>query len=124
MDIPTYVTFTITVKIADTIEERVMEEIALEFEQMLNSTGPTGGKVLCKNGEPPRAIGIVHCVGSRDENYNRYCSRVCCMAASASDAARQTSRRAASVSTAVSAISSCTSWKPAIGRPNACRCFA
>lgn len=54
---------------------------SLEFERMLNSTGPTGGKVLCRNGEPPRAIGIVHCVGSRDENYNRYCSRVCCMAA-------------------------------------------
>jgi heterodisulfide reductase subunit A len=53
---------------------------SLEFERMLNSTGPTSGKVLCANGEPPRAIGIVHCVGSRDENYNRYCSRVCCMA--------------------------------------------
>lgn len=53
---------------------------SLEFERMLNSTGPTKGQVLCANGEPPRAIGIVHCVGSRDENYNRYCSRVCCMA--------------------------------------------
>jgi len=52
---------------------------SLEFERMVNSTGPTGGKVLLKNGEPPRAVGIVHCVGSRDENYNRYCSRVCCM---------------------------------------------
>jgi heterodisulfide reductase subunit A len=52
---------------------------ALEFEQMLNSTGPTGGKVVCKNGKPPRAVGIVHCVGSRDENHHRYCSRVCCM---------------------------------------------
>ena len=54
---------------------------SLEFERMLNSTGPTGGKVLLKNGEPPRAVGIVHCVGSRDEKYNRYCSRVCCMSA-------------------------------------------
>jgi heterodisulfide reductase subunit A len=54
---------------------------SLEFERMLNSTGPTGGKVLLANGEEPRAIGIVHCVGSRDEHYNRYCSRVCCMAA-------------------------------------------
>ena len=52
---------------------------SLEFERMLNSTGPTGGKVLCKNGLPPRAVGIVHCVGSRDENHHRYCSRVCCM---------------------------------------------
>ncbi len=52
---------------------------SLEFERLLNSTGPTGGKVLCKNGQPPRAVGIVHCVGSRDENHHRYCSRVCCM---------------------------------------------
>jgi heterodisulfide reductase subunit A len=54
---------------------------SLEFERMLNATGPTGGKVRLANGEEPRAIGIVHCVGSRDEHYNRYCSRVCCMAA-------------------------------------------
>jgi heterodisulfide reductase subunit A len=46
---------------------------------MLSSTGPSGGKVLLSNGKPPRAVAIVHCVGSRDENYNRYCSRVCCM---------------------------------------------
>jgi heterodisulfide reductase subunit A len=52
---------------------------SLEFERMLNSTGPTGGKVLLRNGQPPRAVGIVHCVGSRDENHHRYCSRVCCM---------------------------------------------
>jgi heterodisulfide reductase subunit A len=52
---------------------------SLEFERMLAATGPTGGKVLLKNGEEPKAVGIVHCVGSRDENYNRYCSRVCCM---------------------------------------------
>jgi heterodisulfide reductase subunit A len=51
----------------------------LELERMLNSTGPTGGRVLLKNGKAPRAVGIIHCVGSRDENYHRYCSRVCCM---------------------------------------------
>ena len=52
---------------------------SLEFERMLSSTGPTGGKVLLKNGQEPRAVAILHCVGSRDENYHRYCSRVCCM---------------------------------------------
>ncbi len=52
---------------------------SLEFERMLSSTGPTGGKVLLANGHEPRAVAIVHCVGSRDENFNRYCSRVCCM---------------------------------------------
>jgi len=51
----------------------------LDMERMLNATGPTGGKVVLKNGQPPRAVGIVHCVGSRDENYHRYCSRLCCM---------------------------------------------
>lgn len=51
----------------------------LDIERMLNSTGPTGGRLLLKNGQPPRAVGIIHCVGSRDENYHRYCSRVCCM---------------------------------------------
>jgi heterodisulfide reductase subunit A len=51
----------------------------LDIERMLNSTGPTGGRVLLKNGKPPRAVAIIHCIGSRDENHHRYCSRVCCM---------------------------------------------
>jgi heterodisulfide reductase subunit A len=36
-------------------------------------------RVLTREGKPPRAVAILHCVGSRDENYHRYCSRVCCM---------------------------------------------
>jgi len=52
---------------------------SLDVERMLNAVGPTGGRVLLKNGALPRAVGIVHCIGSRDENYHRYCSRVCCM---------------------------------------------
>ncbi len=52
---------------------------ALEFERLINSGGPTGGKVLLKNGQPPRRVAILHCVGSRDERYHTYCSRVCCM---------------------------------------------
>ena len=52
---------------------------SLEFERMLSATGGTGGKILCQNGKPPRAIAIIHCVGSRDENHHKYCSRVCCM---------------------------------------------
>lgn len=52
---------------------------SLEFERMLSSTGPTGGRVLLENGKEPRAVGIIHCVGSRDSNFNKYCSRVCCM---------------------------------------------
>lgn len=52
---------------------------AMEFERMINSSGPTGGKVLMKNGQPPKSVAILHCVGSRDENYHEYCSRACCM---------------------------------------------
>ncbi|RLI86654.1 MAG: disulfide reductase, partial [Archaeoglobales archaeon] len=52
---------------------------SLQIERMLNSTGPTGGEVLLTNGEKPKSVAIIHCVGSRDENYNRYCSKVCCM---------------------------------------------
>ena len=52
---------------------------AMEFERMVNSSGPTLGKVLLKNGQPPKRVAILHCVGSRDENYHEYCSRACCM---------------------------------------------
>lgn len=52
---------------------------SLEFERIVSSTGPTDGSILMKNGKEPKAIGIVHCVGSRDINAHPYCSRVCCM---------------------------------------------
>jgi heterodisulfide reductase subunit A2 len=52
---------------------------AMEFERLINASGPTNGKVLLKNGQPPRSVAIVHCVGSRDGNYHDYCSRACCM---------------------------------------------
>lgn len=52
---------------------------ALEVERMVDATGPTGGEILTSDMEEPESVVIVHCVGSRDENYNEYCSRVCCM---------------------------------------------
>jgi heterodisulfide reductase subunit A-like polyferredoxin/ferredoxin len=52
---------------------------SLEFELMMRADGYTEGEVYMENGEPPKSIAILHCVGSRDKNYNRYCSRVCCM---------------------------------------------
>ena len=52
---------------------------SLEFEQLSNASGPTGGELLMDDGTPPETVGIIHCVGSRDENTNAYCSRVCCM---------------------------------------------
>ncbi len=57
---------------------------AIEVETMLNASGPTGGEFLLREDgkftdKSPKTVGIIHCVGSRDENYNSYCSRVCCM---------------------------------------------
>ena len=52
---------------------------SLQFERLNNAAGPTSGKILMKNGEKPESVAIVHCVGSRDKNFNKYCSRVCCM---------------------------------------------
>ncbi len=53
---------------------------SLEVERMLAGSGPTGGQVVLRDEETePRSIGIIHCVGSRDEHYNAYCSKVCCM---------------------------------------------
>ena len=51
----------------------------LQFERMSNASGPTSGEVLLADGRKPESIAILHCVGSRDENYRKYCSRVCCM---------------------------------------------
>jgi heterodisulfide reductase subunit A len=52
---------------------------SLEVERLINAAGPTGGEIKLRNGEKPQVVGIVHCVGSRDKNFNAYCSRVCCM---------------------------------------------
>jgi len=53
---------------------------SLEFERMVNASGPTDGKIVLRDGKTsPETVAIVHCVGSRDENYHVYCSKVCCM---------------------------------------------
>jgi len=53
---------------------------SIEFERMCNASGPTNGEILLRDGKTsPKAVGIVHCVGSRDKNYNEYCSVICCM---------------------------------------------
>jgi heterodisulfide reductase subunit A len=52
---------------------------AMEFERMNNAAGSTGGRILMDDGQEPRSIAILHCIGSRDETCHPYCSRVCCM---------------------------------------------
>lgn len=40
------------------------------------------GKIALHTGATPKTIGIVHCVGSRDEKVgNMYCSKLCCVTA-------------------------------------------
>jgi heterodisulfide reductase subunit A len=51
----------------------------LEFERITCAAGPTRGRILLKDGREPESVAIIHCVGSRDQNYHEYCSRVCCM---------------------------------------------
>jgi len=53
---------------------------SLEFERMCNAAGPTEGKIVLRDMKTaPKTVVVVHCVGSRDENYNKYCSGICCM---------------------------------------------
>jgi len=51
----------------------------LEFERLNNASGPTSGEIRLADGREPSSVAIIHCVGSRDKNYHKYCSRVCCM---------------------------------------------
>jgi heterodisulfide reductase subunit A len=55
---------------------------SLEFERLISAGGPTGGHFIrLTDGQTPRRIGFVQCVGSRSQNGrgNPYCSNICCM---------------------------------------------
>jgi heterodisulfide reductase subunit A len=49
---------------------------SFELEAMIRR-----GRILKKDGTIPQYVSIIHCVGSRSEEFNPYCSRVCCMTA-------------------------------------------
>jgi len=51
---------------------------SMEFEMLLASGGPTGGKLVTRDGRTPRSVAFVHCVGSRNANHASYCSGTCC----------------------------------------------
>jgi heterodisulfide reductase subunit A len=54
----------------------------MEVERMLSSSGPTQGHVVRPSDlAEPEKIVYIQCVGSRDQQTNQYCSRVCCMTA-------------------------------------------
>jgi heterodisulfide reductase subunit A len=53
---------------------------ALQYERLINATGPTGGHLLRpSDGKPAKRVAYVQCVGSRDLANCDYCSSVCCM---------------------------------------------
>lgn len=53
---------------------------SIEFERLSNAAGITGGEITLRDGKTrPESVGIIHCVGSRDKNFNNYCSTICCM---------------------------------------------
>ena len=54
----------------------------LEMERLISSSGPTGGEILRpSNGEKPKSVTFILCVGSRDETECTWCCRIGCMSA-------------------------------------------
>ncbi len=54
---------------------------SMEFERMVSASGPTGGGLhRPSNGELPKTIVFLQCIGSRQETDGKpYCSKICCM---------------------------------------------
>ena len=52
----------------------------LMMERLASANGPTGGKISRpSDGKEIDSVAFVQCAGSRDENYLKYCSGVCCL---------------------------------------------
>lgn len=51
----------------------------LQFERLSSAAGPTGGKIVTRDGRVPETTVFLHCIASRDEQAHEYCSRICCM---------------------------------------------
>ena len=49
---------------------------SFELEKMIRA-----GRIETKEGKIPKYVAIIHCVGSRSQEFHTYCSRVCCMTA-------------------------------------------
>ncbi len=54
---------------------------ALQFERLVSASGPTGGEIRRpSDGEVPKNVVFIQCVGSRDCSKGMsYCSKICCM---------------------------------------------
>ncbi len=54
---------------------------SVEFERLMDPKGPTGGKLVRpSDGKEAKNVAFIQCAGSRDRNYLKHCSRICCMA--------------------------------------------
>lgn len=49
---------------------------SFELEKMIRA-----GRIQTREGKIPKYVAIIHCVGSRSQEFHTYCSRVCCMTA-------------------------------------------
>jgi heterodisulfide reductase subunit A len=56
---------------------------SLEYERILSAAGPFQGRIQrLSDGQTPRRVAWIQCVGSRDRHMGQtYCSAVCCMSA-------------------------------------------
>ncbi len=54
---------------------------SLQFERMVSFSGSTGASIVRpSDGQTPKRVAFIQCVGSRDDSIGRgYCSSVCCM---------------------------------------------
>jgi len=53
---------------------------SLELERLLQASGPSKGEIIrLSDRTHPERVLFVLCVGSRDQRFCKYCSRVCCM---------------------------------------------
>jgi len=54
----------------------------MQMERLISTSGPTAGEILKpSNGEKPKSITYILCVGSRDETECTWCCRIGCMSA-------------------------------------------
>jgi quinone-modifying oxidoreductase subunit QmoA len=54
---------------------------SVELERMMDPLGPTDGKILRPSDQTEaKNIAFIQCAGSRDRNYLKHCSRMCCTA--------------------------------------------
>ena len=52
----------------------------LELAKIIDPNGESGGALVRpSDGKPAKRVMMVQCVGSRDENYYPYCSKICCI---------------------------------------------